>query len=388
MYLIKIGEIALKAGNRKIFERQLKDNVLKFFPKDTDYFGNNGRFYLSSRRSSNEQVESRLSKVFGITGFAPVWRCGKSMEEIGKTVLALMDNALSKSPGIGSFKIESRRSDKGFPLNSYELSCTLGDLVLNSFPELRVDCSTPDLTVHCEIREKAVVFGDAQPGLGGLPVGSAGRGTLLLSGGIDSPVAGYLMAKRGLHLDAVYFHTPPFTSDKALEKVETLASRLAPYCSGIKLFTVPFTETQLHIKKYSKEEETTLLMRACMMKIAEQIGRKKGSKCLVTGEALSQVASQTVESLTFTGSSTDLPVFRPLIGYDKEEIVKIAREIDTFDTSILPYDDCCTLFSPSRPIVRPKLEKMRSAYEKLAIDDVLSDAAENSEMKYFRPENL
>ena len=263
--------------------------------------------------------------------------------------------------------------------------CRLGDHLLKSFPFLTVDCNNPDFTIHCEVREKAVLYVDPHTGPGGLPVGCAGKGTLLLSGGIDSPAAAYLMAKRGLKLDAVYFHTPPFTSDKAEEKVISLARQLAPYCSGLRLFTVPFTPVQLHIKQNCNEEETTLLMRACMMKISEIIGGNNGSKCLVTGEALSQVASQTVESLTFTGSATVFPVFRPLIGYDKEEIILTARMIGTFDISIQPYDDCCTVFSPKRPIVKPAFNKIQHAYEKLEIENLLQEAAENAQCIYLPP---
>ncbi len=373
----------MKAGNRKLFENRLKRNILKRFDDNAGYFGNNGRFFLTVSGLTDEEIQVRLSTVFGITGFAPVIRTDKTLEAIEKEAAALTAGIIAGDPAKKTFKVEPRRSDKGFPYTSYELACRLGDCIRKSFPSLSVDCRRPDFTIHCEIREKAVMFGDPLPGPGGLPVGCAGKGTLLLSGGIDSPAAAYLMAKRGLKLDAVYFHTPPFTSDEAQEKVVALGKKLSPYCSGIRLYTVPFTPVQLHIKQMAKDEETTLLMRACMMKIAEIIGSRQGSQCLVTGEALSQVASQTVESLTFTGSATDFPVFRPLIGYDKEEIVQIARNIGTFDISIRPYDDCCTVFAPKRPIVRPKFEKMRQAYEQLEITPLLDEAAARSEYIYL-----
>lgn len=383
MYLIKIGEIALKTGNRKLFEARLRKNILKRFDENAGYFGNNGRFFLTVPGLSDEEIQVRLSTVFGITGFAPVIRTDKTLEAVEKETAALAAGIIANDPAKKTFKIEPRRSDKGFPYTSYELACRLGDRILKSCPSLSVDCGRPDFTIHCEIREKAIIFGDPLPGPGGLPVGCAGKGTLLLSGGIDSPAAAYLMAKRGLKLDAVYFHTPPFTSDEAQEKVVALGKKLAPYCSGIRLYTVPFTPVQLHIKQKAKDEETTLLTRACMMKIAERIGKQQGSQCLVTGEALSQVASQTVESLTFTGGTADFPVFRPLIGYDKEEIVQIARRIGTFDISIRPYEDCCTVFAPKRPIVRPKLEIMRQAYEQLTISPLLEDAAASAEYIYL-----
>lgn len=382
-FLIKIGEIALKAGNRKAFERQLERNILQKFNSDTRYFGNNGRYFLVTEGYPEKEIKKILSSTFGITGFGPVVRCEKELPVIEREVLNLTGRILEENPGAAAFKIEPRRSDKGFPLSSYELACTLGDAVLSKYPNLSVDCNNPDFTLHCEIRDRTLLFGDTFPGPGGLPVGCAGKGTLLLSGGIDSPIAGYLMAKRGLKLNAVYFHTPPFTSDKTREKVETLVRVLTPYCSGLGLFTVPFTDVQLHIKQNGREKEITLLMRASMMRIAEIIAGKNGSKCLVTGEALSQVASQTVESLTFTGSYPDMPVFRPLIGYDKEEIIDLARKIGTFDISILPYDDCCTVFSPSRPVVRPRFDLLRDAYDKLQIDDLLQEAVENAEYGEF-----
>ena len=381
LYLIKIGEIALKSGNRKLFEKKLRRNVLELFDDDADYFGNNGRYFLTVSGHTDREIQNKLAAVFGITGFVPVIRTEKNIDKIGREAVSVTSGILRDDPAKKTFKIESRRSDKGFPLDSYAISCRLGDLILDAFPSLSVDCNKPDFSIHCEIREKALLFSDPSPGPGGLPVGCAGKGTLLLSGGIDSPVAAYLMAKRGMKLDAVYFHTPPFTSEKAKEKVIALAEKLAPRCSGIRLFTVPFTPVQLHIKQICNDEETTLLMRACMMKISEYIGMKQDSQCLVTGEALSQVASQTVESLTFTGSCSNFPVFRPLIGYDKEEIVLIARKIGTFDISIRPYDDCCTVFSPSRPIVKPKFDKIQYAYEQLKIDSLLREAAENAKYR-------
>jgi len=385
MYLIKIGEIGLKGGNRKLFEDQLKENILWRLNDKASFFGNNGRYYLTTEDFSDEKIHEILGSIFGITGFSPAARVNKNIDEIEQQILNLTAQLINNFPSSKTFKIEPRRSDKGFPFSSYEIACRLGDTVIKYYPSLTVDLRQPDFILHCEIREKALIYGNTFPGLGGLPVGCAGTGTLLLSGGIDSPVAGFVMAKRGLKLDAVYSHTPPFTSEEAKRKVEDLAKILSPFCSGIRLHTVPFTDVQLHIKRKAKAGETTLLMRACMMHIADDLARELGSKCIITGEALSQVASQTVESLTYTGSYPSLPVFRPLIGYDKEEIINIAKRIKTFDVSIQPYDDCCTVFSPSKPVVKPNFEKMRRAFDCLQIKHLLTEAAGNTEHRHFGP---
>ena len=279
-----------------------------------------------------------------------------------------------------TFKVESRRTDKSFPLTSYELSRDIGSEVLDAFPELSVDVHKPAWTISLEIREQAYIYGYERKGPGGLPVGTAGRGILLLSGGIDSPVAGYLMAKRGIRLGAVYFHAYPYTSDQAKEKVISLAGLISPYTGRMRLFIVPFTDVQLRIKERAKEEETTLLMRACMMKIADRIARAREALSLVTGENLSQVASQTTESMRFTQSVTDFPVYRPLIGFDKEEIITLAKKIGTFDTSILPFEDCCTIFSPKHPLVHPELDRMKESYLNLDADELLNSAIENTEI--------
>lgn len=333
---------------------------------------------MQTEAGAAEEIEGALSTTFGITGFAPVAVAPKKLPDIEAAALETARKIRSRFSG-GRFKIEARRSDKGFPLSSYEIACRLGDLLRREFPDLVVDVHEPDWVLHVEIREKALLFGPVSKGPGGLPVGTAGRGTLLLSGGIDSPVAGYRMAKRGLKLGAVYFHTYPFTSDEAREKVITLARTLSPYTVGLDLWIVDFTPLQLKIKEHCGEREITLIMRACMMKIAEAITLREGGQCLITGEALSQVASQTVESMRFTGSIPELPVLRPLVGLDKEEIIDQAHRIGTFDISVLPYDDCCTLFSPDRPLIRPDFDAMREVFEGLPFDGMFEEAASTAE---------
>ncbi len=384
LYLIKIGEISLKKGNRGKFEKQLRFNIKKKLKSPSRITIQRGRFFLESDEEDQENIHHALSTTPGIVGFSRAFKVKKDISEIKKAALEFAAELAERYPE-GSFKIESRRADKGFEYSSYQISSLIGEFLLDEIPSLRVDVHKPDWTISIEVRDMAYVYGTKERGAGGLPVGSAGKGMLLLSGGIDSPVAGYLMARRGLKMDAVYFHAYPYTSDEALEKVKKLAQKIAPYLSGVSLFVVPFTDFQLLLKQKAKEEEITLLMRAGMVKIAELISLQRGNICLVTGESLSQVASQTVESIRYTGSETDLTLFRPLIGMDKEDIIKIAKNIDTYDTSILPFEDCCTIFSPKHPQVKPELEKLKSSFLLLEGESLLKEAAEKAERFYFKP---
>ena len=385
VYLIKIGEIALKGKNRSFFENRLKKNIkarLKDVPTKLD--GGHGRYFLSLTEDKNNQdyinqIENVLSTTFGIVAFAQTLKIEKDENSIFEAIYHLIDK-LEKP--FKTFKAESKRSDKKFHMNSMALNCLIGEKILTKYPKTVVDIHTPQQKIFVEIRDHAYVYLSPQKGPGGLPVGVAGRGTLLLSGGIDSPVAAYMMAKRGLKLDAVYFHAYPYTSDKAKEKVIELAKKIAPYNNGINLFVVPFTDVQMEIKKNGVPEQSTILMRCCMMEIADRITRQRDNKAIVTGEALSQVASQTTESIRVSGSHTDFPVLRPLIGMDKEEIILIARKIGTFETSILPYEDCCTLFSPKHPLIRPKFEALKKSYSKLEADKLMDIAIENAERFY------
>ena len=385
LFLIKIGEISLKGGNRGYFEKKLSQNIKRRLKDEHPRITiSRGRFLVEIGDDAEEKTEKVLSTTFGIVGFSKAYSCKKEMDDIRQTAFRQIEHFFTDGK-TGSFKIAARRSDKSFARSSYEIASELGDDIRGNYPGITVDVHTPDLLLNIEIRDKAYVYGNGLKGPGGLPVGVAGKGMLLLSGGIDSPVAAYLMAKRGLAIDAVYFHTYPYTSDEALEKVKTLVTKLSGACSGINLYVVPFTEVALKLRQNAPLEETTLLMRASMMDVASRIAGERNALCLVTGESLSQVASQTVQSMRFTESTTTLPVFRPLIGLDKEEIINIARTIDTFETSILPFDDCCTVFSPDKPLIRPVFDRMRVSYEGLKLDELLEDSIEKLEKIWFSP---
>lgn len=377
LFLIKYGELSLKGNNRSLFEKRLCADIRRKLKKiDHKIKRHWGRIYVYCREEDTVRVSDALSRCFGIVSFSKAHRASKNIQAIEKAALVLTKGLLEDGKG-ERFKIEASRSDKSFSLNSYEIVCRLGDLIRSHFPGLVVDLYHPDWILNVEIRESAYLYGPETRSPGGLPLGSSGRAVLLLSGGIDSPVAGYLMGKRGLMFHALHFHTPPFTSQKALDKVMRITRLLSAYLTGITFTVVPFTDIQIRIKENAPEEEMTLLMRACMMHIAEKVALKSRCNALVTGESLAQVASQTVESLHFTGSVSSLPVFRPLIGLNKEEIVNMARIIGTYETSILPYEDCCTLFRPHHPLTRPCYHRMQHSYRSLEIEELLDEAFKN-----------
>lgn len=359
--------------------------------KNVRITGSQGRFYIETPEENSEQVEHALSHTFGIVSYSRARRVQKDPDIVDRTALKVIRDLVETgdinpdAPRPVTFKVEARRTDKSYPQNSYQIACNIGASILENFPFLEVDVHHPDFLLFIEIRQEAFVYGRLRPGLSGLPVGSAGKAMLMLSGGIDSPVAGFMMAKRGLKLDFIYFHTYPYTSEEALEKVKKLSATIAPYITGANLFIVPFTEAQLRINERALPQEVTLLMRAAMVKISCRLARIHGGSALVTGESLSQVASQTVESIAFTGSASSLPIFRPLIGLDKEDIIRHARSIGTYETSILPYDDCCTIFSTEHPLLRPKMDRMWDAWKRLELDDLLTRAVEETERKYIHP---
>lgn len=376
--LVRYGEISLKGLNKSYFIDLLLNNIkgsLKGL-KDLKVEKIQGRYIVRVCNEDFENAMERLKKMFGIVSISPACCITKDMESIKNTSLELMDNI----EGNKSFKVQSRRADKKFELNSMELSSEIGAHILRNSSKFKVDVNNPEIKLYIEIREKAYIYNEIIQCPGGLPVGCSGTGTLMLSGGIDSPVAGYMMAKRGVKVIAVHFHSYPYTSERAKEKVISLAKILSQYTGNITLYNVSFTEIQQEILMKCNERYTTILMRRLMMKIAEKIASTQGSKSLISGESLGQVASQTMESLLATNDSVNLPVFRPLIGLDKNEIIEIAQRIGTFETSILPYEDCCTIFVPKHPETKPKLEKVLAEEEKLDVDQLLDEAVKTAEI--------
>ncbi len=380
LYLIRLGEISLKGMNRNFFEKKLKNNIkLKIHPHRSLLTREKGRFYLYVDRSCPEEtVIKTLRTTFGVVGFSKAIVCAKDWDAIVQSAKALIENE-PFSDGKGTFKVECRRGDKSFFMNSYQIESELGGVVLDRYPDMKVKVKNPEKELRVEVRDKVYLYTSPVPGPGGLPVGTAGKGLLLLSGGIDSPVAFWRMAKRGLKQDCLYFHAYPYTSDMALQKVKDLARIVAPYNQGTNLVVVNFTECELWIKDHSKEEEHTLMMRACMMKVANMIAKARDCKVLVTGEALGQVASQTLESMCFTNSMSEIPVLRPLVAMDKEEIISTARQIGTYETSILPYDDCCVIFSPKHPLVRPEVDMEKKSFKEMNIDELLAKCVSEAE---------
>lgn len=386
LILLKYGEIALKGLNRPKFEQKLIDNIQstlaplgKFSVKKAQ-----STIYVEPLDSGTDMIETleRLKKVFGIVNICPAERCEKNMESIGQTAAR---QVLDMDYDGKSFKVETKREDKQFPLKSPDISREVGAAILRAASKapghIRVDVHNPDILVRVEIRDDAYILSDVIRGAGGLPVGSGGRATLLLSGGIDSPVAGWMIAKRGVALDAVYFHSPPYTSERAKDKVQDLAKILSPYTREIDLYVVPFTDIQLDIIEKCPKEYLTVIMRRLMMRIAEKIALSKGAMGLVTGESIGQVASQTMEALYCTNSAVTLPVYRPCIGLDKEEITTISKKIGTYETSILPYEDCCTIFVPKHPKTKPRLEEITEAEKALGdIEAMIEKAINESEI--------
>ena len=378
LFLIKLGEIQLKDGNRNEFIERLKRDLKKRLTGITNVLETRqGRFYLSVDETDADKAAFIIARTPGVNGWAKAIRARKDMESIH--IAALANMAAAMKHGGRSFKVESRRADKSYPLESYDISREVGSRILAEWPELRVDVKNPETVIYVEIREHAYVYNDGEAGIRGLPVGSGGRGLLLLSGGIDSPVAGYRMLSRGLALESLYFHAYPYTSKEAWEKVRALAKVLATFAGGMIMHTIQFAETQLKIKKDAPADRSTLYLRACMMLAADMLATKRGLGSIVTGESLGQVASQTAENMRFTQSWTSYPVFRPLIGTDKEDTIRCARKIGSYEISILPYADCCMLFSPKHPLIKAMFEEERVAFEKLGLVEQISAAVAATE---------
>ncbi|MBU5625873.1 tRNA 4-thiouridine(8) synthase ThiI [Oscillibacter sp. MSJ-2] len=380
MFLLKLGEVVLKGLNRRSFEDKLLSNVRRRVRRC-------GSFNVYSRQSTIyvEPLEAECDlegayaacrQVFGVIAVARAMPCEKSREAVLKTAKTYLGDALRQAQ---SFKVETKRADKRFPMTSIQLSQWVGGELHDAFPHLSVDVHSPDLTVYVEIRENAAyVHAPAESGAGGLPIGMGGTAVSLLSGGIDSPVSSYMMAKRGCQLEMVHFISPPYTSDAARDKVLELARLLTPWTGRLVVHLVPFTHIQEEIRRGCPEEYFTLIMRRFMMRIAQRLAQRVGAHALVTGESLGQVASQTMQALAVTEDAVSLPILRPVIGMDKEEIVKIARKIGTFDTSILPYEDCCTVFTPRHPRTRPTVEEVREVESALDVDALVAEAMADS----------
>ncbi len=381
LVLIKYGEIILKGLNRPIFEEALVKNIKAALPKDFKGIVHRAQatVYVEPEDPSTiDEIIRRLTKVFGITSLTRAFVLPKEIEGIKKGAAEVLAPVLKN---VTSFKVEAKRADKKFPLTSPEICREVGGYLHDTFPHLTVDVNHPEEVVMIEVRDEyAYAYCGRVKGAGGMPVGSNSKATLLLSGGIDSPVAGYMTAKRGVKLNAVHFFSYPYTGERAKDKVLTLGKILAEYSPRLDVHVVPFTEAQLAIKQFCPAEQLTIIMRRLMMRIAEQVAKNTGAKALVTGESIGQVASQTVEALAVTDNVTTIPVFRPVIGMDKEEIVTIARQIGTFETSILPYEDCCTIFTPKHPNTKPKLDRIIDSEKHLDIDKLVADAVAGIEI--------
>ncbi len=375
LILVKYGEIILKGNNRPIFEAMLMKNIRRsLYPEfPCKVQKKQAAIYVELEPDADIiACTERLQKIFGITKISPAYAVKKDIEQVTQQAIERFSKELQEHR---TFKVEAKRADKKFPVPSPQICAQVGGSILEAFPHLKVDVHNPQISVVVDVRdEHAYLYCQRIPGAGGMPTGSNGKGMLLLSGGIDSPVAGYLMAKRGLIIEGVNFFSYPYTSERAKQKVIDLAKILRGYTGAMKLHIVPFTDIQLAIRDHCPEEQLTLIMRRMMTRIAQRIAEKSGAQALITGESLGQVASQTIGSIAVTNSVADIPVLRPLIGLDKEEIISFARKIGTFETSILPYEDCCTLFVPKHPNTRPVEEKIAKSELNLEMDKLIEDA--------------
>lgn len=381
--LVRCGEIVLKGLNRSTFENKLMSNIKRalYGLGRIEVVKSQARIYVEPQIDDYDFDEAinRLQKVFGIVSVSKVWKIESDFEEIKKYSLKMAANLVERK-GYKTFKVECKRGNKSFPMQSPEISREVGGFLLKNISGLTVDVNNPEFVIYIEVRESAYIYSEIIPANGGMPVGTNGKALLLLSGGIDSPVAGWMIAKRGVELEAVHFYSYPYTSERSKEKVIDLAKILSEYCMSINLHIVPFTDIQLEINEKCPEELLTIIMRRIMMKISERIALSTGSHALVTGESIGQVASQTMQSLVVTDAAANIPVFRPLIGMDKNEVINIARKIGTFETSILPYEDCCTVFVAKHPKTKPHLDKIIQAESKLNIDEMINKAVENTEV--------
>jgi thiazole biosynthesis/tRNA modification protein ThiI len=375
--LIKFSsEISLKGLNRKNFENMLIKDIRDKIGRENKIIKDYGRIYIDTPNASSDEIITKLSKTFGIISVVEADVVEKDLAAIGAAAI----EQLKIANGISTFKVATKRGDKKFPISSVEVSKRVGGIILESIPQLKVDVHKPQIIVNVEIRDFAYIYTNEVKGIGGMPYKTSGKGILLLSGGIDSPVAGYMMAKRGLEIIAVYYHSHPYTSERAKQKVIDLAEKLAEYTGLVKLYIVPFTNIQMDIIEKCREDELTIIMRRFMMKIAEKVAEDEGALSIITGESLGQVASQTLESIYVTDNIVSVPVFRPLIGSDKVDIIDVSREIGTYDISILPYEDCCTIFVPKHPKTKPRLSDIDRSEGLLDMPKLIEEAVNGAEI--------
>lgn len=385
-FLIKYAEIGIKGKNRYLFEDALVKHIRRALKRVEGSFTVSkamGRIYVNVESDYDyEEVMEALQCIFGIVWICPVVQIpDHGFEDLSNKVVEYIEQVYPDKPK--TFKVDSRRSRKNYPLDSQEMNRELGGIILDAFPDMKVDVHKPEMMLHIEVREKFInIYSKEVPGPGGMPIGTNGKAMLLLSGGIDSPVAGYMIAKRGVFLDATYFHAPPYTSERAKQKVVDLAKEVAKYSGPIRLHIVNFTDIQLYIYDKCPHEELTIIMRRYMMRIAEELAKRSGAMGLVTGESIGQVASQTMQSLAATNEVCTMPVFRPVIGFDKQEIVELAVKIGTYETSIQPFEDCCTIFVAKHPVTKPNINVIRSSEKKLEekIDEMVQEALDTTEV--------
>jgi len=383
IYIIRCGETALKGQNKPYFERMLADRIKKILKKfpGIEVKRHEGLIFVRSEKATDEkEILKETGKVFGIASISPAVEVESDMEKIGTAAVSYMNDLIKKN-GIRTFKVEAKRADKSFPVKSPDIAKKIGAAVLKGCGVLGVDVHDPDVHLFVDLRhDKTYIYQQKIKGFGGLPLGTNGRGMILLSGGIDSPVAAWMMAKRGMQIEAVHFHSYPYTGQRAREKVAELASILAVYCSRFKLHMINLLPIQEQIVQNCPEEETTVLLRRFMMRISEKVAEAAGCGMLITGESLGQVASQTADAIIVTDEAVQMPVMRPLIAMDKVDIMDIAKEIETYEVSIKPYEDCCTVFLPKHPVTKPKLERIKRSEERLCVDELIHEALGSEEI--------
>ncbi len=390
IFIIRCGEVALKGMNKPYFERMLAERIRKLLKRKFDNFEvkrHEGLIFVRADKAyEKEEIIKEISKVFGVASISPAVEAESNLDAIGEAAVAYMQEIIEQK-GIRTFKVKAKRADKGFPVKSPEIGRIIGAKILIGCKVLKVDVNEPECLLFVDVRQdRSYIYQDKIAGFGGLPLGTNGKGMSLLSGGIDSPVATWMMAKRGMLIEAIHFHSYPYTSQRAQEKVEDLARIVATYCGRFKMHVVNLLPIQEQIVQNCPEEETTILVRRFMMRIAEQVAKETGCGMLITGENLGQVASQTAEALTVTDASVQMPVMRPLIAMDKVDIMDKAREIGTYETSIQPYEDCCTVFLPKHPATKPKLDRILQSESKLDCEKLIADAVAAKEIIDIKPE--